>query len=191
VTDGDAGSVCDALARARAGDAAAFAILVRQHQRAVYSLALRMLSDRHKAEDLAQEVFIRLHRRLSGVQSDTHLRFWLRQVTSRLAIDRLRREPRHELVPLTEDLPLAAESSTGDPLLQRQLRVLIAQLPPAARAVVLLRYQEDLDPSEIARTLDMPINTVKSHLKRSLEQLRARLTAEAVAAAASGDTTQP
>lgn len=189
MTDGDACSVCDALARARAGDAAAFATLVRQHQRAVYSLALRMLSDRHKAEDLAQEVFIRLHRKLATVQSDTHLRFWLRQVTSRLAIDRLRREPRHELVPLTEDLPLASEPAAGDPLLQRQLRVLIAQLPPAARAVVLLRYQEDLDPTEIARTLEMPINTVKSHLKRSLEQLRERITGEADAAAAGRDAT--
>jgi RNA polymerase sigma-70 factor, ECF subfamily len=183
VTDSDACSVCDALARARAGDAAAFSTLVRQHQRAVYTLAVRMLSDRHKAEDLAQEVFIRLHRKLALMQSDTHLRFWLRQVTSRLAIDRLRREPRHELVPLTEDLPLAAESTTGDPMLQRQLRALIAQLPASARAVVLLRYQEDLDPSEIARTLEMPINTVKSHLKRSLEQLRERLTGATVGAA--------
>ena len=175
MTDSDACSVCDALARARAGDAAAFSTLVRQHQRAVYTLAVRMLSDRHKAEDLAQEVFIRLHRKLALMQSDTHLRFWLRQVTSRLAIDRLRREPRHELVPLTEDLPLAAESTTGDPMLQRQLRALIAQLPASARAVVLLRYQEDLDPSEIARTLEMPINTVKTHLHRAVRTVRARM----------------
>ena len=68
-------------------------------------------------------------------------------------------------------------------MLQRQLRALIAQLPASARAVVLLRYQEDLDPSEIARTLEMPINTVKSHLKRSLEQLRERLTGATVGAA--------
>lgn len=189
MTDGDACSVCDALAQARAGDAAAFATLVRQHQRAVYSLALRMLSDRHKAEDLAQEVFLRLYRKLAVLQSDTHLRFWLRQVTSRLAIDRLRREPRHELVPITEDLLLVSESATGDPLLQRQLRGLIAQLPASARAVVLLRYQEDLDPAEIARTLAMPINTVKSHLKRSLEQLRERLAGDADAVASGGDTT--
>ena len=179
MADADACSVCDALARARSGDAAAFAVLVRQHQRAVYSLALRMLSDPHKAEDLAQEVFIRLHRGLALLQSDTHLLFWLRQVTSRLAIDRLRREPRGELVPLAEDLPLAGESTMGDPLLQRRLRALIAELPAAARAVVLLRFQEDLDPSEIAQLLDMPVNTVKSHLKRSLERLRERLTGQA------------
>ena len=61
---------------------------------------------------------------------------------------------------------------------QRQaiLQSLVAQLPPAARAVVLLRYQEDLDPADIARTLRMPVNTVKSHLKRSLAELRERMT---------------
>jgi RNA polymerase sigma-70 factor (ECF subfamily) len=57
------------------------------------------------------------------------------------------------------------------------LRELIGELPASARAVMLLRYQEDLDPLEIARTLDMPINTVKSHLKRSLAALRERLSA--------------
>jgi RNA polymerase sigma-70 factor (ECF subfamily) len=58
--------------------------------------------------------------------------------------------------------------------LQGHLRRLLLELSPPARAVLLLRYQEDLDPVDIARTLDMPINTVKSHLKRSLETLRQR-----------------
>lgn len=118
---------------------------------------------------------MQLYRRLARVQSDTHLVFWLRQVTLRLAIDRLRREATHRVVPLEEGLDVAAEPSESDPLLQRRLHALVAQLPAAARAVVLLRYQEDLDPIEIAATLDMPVNTVKSHLKRSLEELRTQL----------------
>jgi RNA polymerase sigma-70 factor (ECF subfamily) len=134
-----------------------------------------MVWDRHAAEDLAQEVFMQLYRRLARVQSDTHLVFWLRQVTLRLAIDRLRREATHRVVPLEEGLDVAAEPSESDPLLRRRLHALVAQLPAAARAVVLLRYQEDLDPIEIAATLDMPVNTVKSHLKRSLEELRTQL----------------
>ena len=69
----------------------------------------------------------------------------------------------------------SAEDQT-DPLLQCHLRALLAHLSPPARAVLLLRYQEDLDPMDIARTLDMPINTVKSHLKRSLEIMRAEST---------------
>ena len=192
MTDGAACSVCDSLARARAGDPSAFAELVRQHQRTVYSLALRMLADRHKAEDLAQEVFLRLHRNLARVQSDVHLLFWLRQVTTRLAIDRLRREPKYQLLPLRADPGIASENSAGDPLLRRQLRDLIGQLPAAARAVVLLRYQEDMEPLEIATVLEMPLNTVKSHLKRSLAVLRGKLSGVAsVAAAFPGDGSVP
>ena len=162
------------LTRALAGEAAAFGMLVRAHQASVYSLALRMLSDRHDAEDLAQEVFLGLHRNLASLESVTHLGFWLRKVTLNRAIDRLRRRPRHEF-PLEEAGALISESTDRDPLLQRRLRALLAQLPPAPRAVVLLRYQEDLNPNEIARTLNMSINTVKSHLKRSLATLRERL----------------
>lgn len=175
--------MCDCLARARSGDASAFTELVRRNQRAVYSLALRMLTDPHRAEDVAQEVFIRLHRKLALIQTDTHLLFWLRQVTTRLAIDRLRREPRYELLPMEEDPTSAGESPDGDPLLQRHLRTLIAQLAPAARAVVLLRYQEDMDPADIAEVLEMPVNTVKSHLKRSLASLREKLDRPGMAAA--------
>ncbi|MDE2138036.1 MAG: sigma-70 family RNA polymerase sigma factor, partial [Gammaproteobacteria bacterium] len=94
-------------------------------------------------------------------------------------IDRLRREPRHEVVALGEaELP-ASEAAAGDPILDGRLRRLLAELPPVARAVVLLRYQEDLDPADIARTLRIPVNTVKSHLRRSLGQLRERLTTTA------------
>jgi RNA polymerase sigma-70 factor (ECF subfamily) len=171
----------DLLTQALAGEGAAFAALVRRHQRSVYSLSLRMLSDRHAAEDLAQEVFLQLYRNLSAVSSEAHLGFWLRKVTMHRAIDRLRRQPRLESA--AEELaPAASEAEPADPLLERRLRALVRELPPAARAVVLLRYQEDLDPVEIARTLRMPLNTVKSHLRRSLAQLRERLdeTADAL-----------
>lgn len=164
----------DPLSRARAGETMAFTALVRRHQRAVYSIALRMLSDRHKAEDLAQEVFLQLYRKLDSIESDAHLAFWLRKVTANRAIDRLRQEPALDAIALDGNNDFIADASEDDPLLQRRLGELIAQLPPAPRAVVLLRYQEDLDPVEIARTLDMSINTVKSHLKRSLTTLRAR-----------------
>jgi RNA polymerase sigma-70 factor, ECF subfamily len=156
----------------RAREPAAFAALVRAHQRSVFSLALRMLCDRQQAEDLAQEVFLQLHGSLSTVQSASHLRFWLRRVTMNKAIDRLRRERLFQVVPLEEHSSPIDERDQGDPLLQRRLQELVAQLAPAPRAVVVLRYQEDLDPVEIARTLNMSINTVKSHLKRSLAALR-------------------
>lgn len=161
-----------ALSRAKSGDAQAFTSLVRLHERRVYSLALRMLTDRHEAEDLAQEVFMQLHRKLAVIESAAHLTFWLRKVTTHLAIDRLRKEQRHEALVLDNEPDIAGDSHEVDPLLQRQLRELVSQLPPAPRAVVVLRFQEDLDPAEIAETLTMPVNTVKSHLKRSLATLR-------------------
>lgn len=132
-----------------------------------------MLSDRHKAEDLAQEVFLQLHRKLETIESDVHLALWLRKVTANRAIDRLRQESTIVVAPLGDQPDLVEDSVTADPLLQRRLAELVGQLPPVPRAVVLLRYQEDLDPLEIARALDMSINTVKSHLKRSLATLKA------------------
>jgi RNA polymerase sigma-70 factor (ECF subfamily) len=182
VSEDDGGYGEDLLSRALAGETAAFRELVVRHQRLVYSLALRMLSDRHQAEDLSQEVFVQLHRNLGSVESLTHLTFWLRRVTMNRAIDRLRREPHYATTSIDEAVSIAAEGQETDPLLQRRLRTLIADLPPPARAVVLLRYQEDLDPVEIGRTLKMPVNTVKSHLKRSLAVLRERLRETAGAA---------
>jgi RNA polymerase sigma-70 factor (ECF subfamily) len=175
VTEAEGCAPDDSLSRAAAGDSTAFTALVRKHQRSVYSLALRMLSERHRAKDLAQDVFLQLYRSLASIESDAHLSFWLRKVTINRAIDRLRREPRYEEVPLEEGLILVSESRDDDPLLQRRLRELVGRLPPAPRAVVVLRYQEDLDPTEIARTLSMSINTVKSHLKRSLAILRVQV----------------
>jgi RNA polymerase sigma-70 factor (ECF subfamily) len=166
----------DAFASARAGEAAGFAALVRMHQALVYGIALRMLMDRALAEDLSQEVFLQMYRSLRTIESQQHLAFWLRRVTAHRAIDRLRQERRVETTPLEEAAGVFAVSLGDDPLLRKHLQSLIGELAPMARAVVLLRYQEDLDPLEIARTLEIPVNTVKSHLKRSLSLLRRQLT---------------
>ena len=166
------GVAADAFVRAQAGDRLAFATLIRTHQRLVYSLALRMICDAHEAEDLAQEVFMQLHRRLADIESSAHLLFWLRKVTSNLAIDRLRQGRKHIVLPLDDDPGVADESAQSDPLLQRKLRTLIALLPATPRAVVLLRLQEDMDPTEIAEALGLSLNTVKSHLRRSMAALR-------------------
>lgn len=174
MSEKNTGTSEELLTRALSGETAAFESLVRAHQRSVYSLALRMLSDRYEAEDLAQEVFLVLHRNLSSLESAAHLGFWLRKVTLNRALDRLRRRPHRER-PLEEADCVPYDPTDSDPLLQRRLRALLAQLPAAPRAVVLLRYQEDLNPNEIAQTLNMSINTVKSHLKRSLATLRERI----------------
>lgn len=165
--------VCDEVfARARSGDRAAFAALIEQHQKMVYNVALRMLGQRELAEDMAQEVFIQLHAKLASLTSPAHLLFWLRKTAAHRAIDQLRRHSLLRATALDEQAEGFGVESAEDPLLQRQLRAMLLQLNPVARAVMTLRYQQDLDPPDIAELLDMPINTVKSHLKRSLDTLR-------------------
>lgn len=162
------------LVRAKRGELAAFRDLIRAYQDTVYTLALRMVKVREDAEDLSQDVFVSVHRHLGEIVSEAHLLFWLRRTVCHRAIDRLRRRWPYPPVPLDTVAETPAPETSADPLLERSLRDLIARLPPVARAVVLLRYQEDLDPPEIAQTLGMPLNTVKSHLKRSLALLRRR-----------------
>jgi RNA polymerase sigma-70 factor (ECF subfamily) len=143
----------------------------------VFSLALHALRSRPAAEDLAQEVFVELYRNLARLESAAHVVAWLRRVTSHRCIDELRR-PRHRVEVFTDALPDRGETPVPpEPFLTGRLRRLVGELSPVARLIVVLRYQEDLEPSEIADALKMSINTVKSHLRRSLAALRKGLEA--------------
>jgi RNA polymerase sigma-70 factor (ECF subfamily) len=163
------------LRRACQGDTAAFADIVRRHQATVFSIGYRMLGRRDAAEDLAQDVFLQLYRKLDSIESLEHLGYWLRRVAANLAIDWLRRASYSTSQPLDAGAELPAPESDEDLLMTRALTRLLGELAPAARAVMVLRYQEDRDVGEIATALDMPVNTVKSHIKRSLTALRGKL----------------
>lgn len=163
-----------ALARAQGGDHDAFAELVERHEVMVFSLGYHFFSDRGRAEEIAQDVFLQLYRNLGAIESESHLLFWLRQVTTRRCIDRMRRS-RVKSVSLDDVGDLHAVTADSDPLRDRRLRELIAGLPDMQRVAVTLRYQEDLDPSEIGRIVNIPVNTVKSHLHRALRALRRKL----------------
>ena len=162
-------------APSRAGDLD-FAILVRQHQAMVFSIAWHFLRDRALAEELAQDVFLSLHQHLATLESPEHVLFWLRKVTSNRALDVVRRRQRRPTVSLEDAPEPVAAASTGDPMLGSALRKLVTTLPEKARMIVILRYQEDLDPSEIARVLSIPVGTVKSQLQRALALLREKLS---------------
>lgn len=151
-----------------------FEELVREHQAMVFSMACRYLRNRALAEEIAQDVFLQLYRKLPTLESPDHVLHWLRWVTAHRLIDHSRQEKRRPQSPLKDaPEPAAADPmSSADPLLADVLRDLVAALPENARVVMILRYQEDLDPMDIARALDMPIATVKSHLQRSLALLR-------------------
>jgi RNA polymerase sigma-70 factor, ECF subfamily len=159
---------------ARQGDCGAFARLVRRHQARVYSLALRLTGRPEDAEELAQDTFLGLYGQLRHLESAPHVRHWVCRTVTHRSIDLLRsrgRRPQSQSMDaMVLEVPI--EDAGGDPLLHRTLRALVLRLPEIPRAVLLLRFQEDLDPLDIAATLDLPLNTVKSHLRRSLEWLR-------------------
>lgn len=165
----------ESLSRAKRGDHAAFADLVRAHQAMVFSIANSFLRDRAVAEELAQDVFLDLFRNLASIQSADHLKFWLRRVMSNRCIDYTRRSKTRPFVGLDNLPEPSAEPNETDPLLANALDRYVSTLPEAWRMVVVLRYQEDLDPAEIAELLEVPVNTVKSQLQRSLVMLRAKL----------------
>jgi RNA polymerase sigma-70 factor (ECF subfamily) len=152
-----------------------FASLVRQHQAMVFSVAWHFLRDRALAEELAQEVFLALHQHLDTLESPEHILFWLRKVATHRALDAVRRLQRRPMLSLEDAPEPVAVTPTGDPILGAALRKLVAALPPKARMVVILRYQEDLDPTEIAAVLGIPIGTVKNQLQRALALLRSKL----------------
>lgn len=163
------------LARSAARDDSAFAEMVREHQSMVFSLACHFLRRPARAEEVAQEVFLRLYQNLSRIESPEHLVQWLRKVTWRCAIDELRRARREPGVGLEEISEPGAEDRNADVFVERRLRALVASLPPRARMMVILRYQEDLALAEIAEVMSVPINTVKSGLGRAHAVLRQKL----------------
>jgi RNA polymerase sigma-70 factor, ECF subfamily len=162
------------LDRARTGDGDAFATIVSDHEAMVFSLVYHFFHDRSRAEEIAQDVFLQLYRSLDSIESPEHLTHWLRQVTTRRCIDVIRRS-KLRAVPLDSIVDIESNDRVADPLLDRKLRTLIAELPDMQRVILTLRYQEDLDPSEICRIVEMPVNTVKSHLHRALQSLRSKL----------------
>lgn len=163
------------LTKSRKGDQSAFADIVREHQSMVFSIAWHFLRDRALAEELGQEVFLHLHRNLAAIQSPAHLTFWLRKVTSHRCIDQSRRMKLRPRVGLESAPEPVAIASNSDPLLSGHLRKLVAGLPERSRMIVVLRFQEDMEPAEIAAMLDIPVGTVKSNLHRALAILRGKL----------------
>jgi RNA polymerase sigma-70 factor (ECF subfamily) len=159
------------LPRAAAGDHEAFGDLIREHQDMVFSIAWHFLHDRDRAEEIAQEVFLQLYRALGEIESPAHLIFWLRRVTANRCIDESRRG-RWRIVTLDEANDVAHDAGDTDPLLARTLVQMLQRLPAPQRLAITMRYQEGLEPSEIGAVLDMPLNTVKSHLRRGLAALR-------------------
>ncbi len=161
---------------AAVGITQAFEAAVREHQAMVYSVVYHFLQDRSAAEELAQEVFLELFRHWHEIESRAHRVYWLRKVASRKCIDQTRRRKFRNHVSLEETPEPFTWMPATDPLLKRYIEQLLGKLQDVPRMIVILRYQEGLEPAEISELLEMPVATVKSHLQRSLALLRKKLS---------------
>jgi RNA polymerase sigma-70 factor (ECF subfamily) len=155
-----------------------FRKLIETHQRMVFSLALRVTGEYGTAEEVAQDVFLELFRGGEKITGDDHAKFWLRRVTVHRATDALRRQARQPEVDAEEWADEVHSPPAGDGFavpnfqLEARLEELLRALPESLRIAVVLRYQEDMLPEEIASLLGQPVATVKSHLQRGLQLLR-------------------
>ena len=164
--------------------------IVRTHSQRVYRLAYRLTGNQHDAEDLTQEVFIRVFRSLSSYQPGT-FEGWLHRITTNLFLDMVRRRARIRFDSLGEDaddrLPgrePSPERIFADSHMDADIEAALAALAPEFRAAVVLCDIEGLSYEEITTTLDVKLGTVRSRIHRGRSQLRAALEHRAPGAAA-------
>lgn len=183
----------DLMTRFAEGDEDAFRELVRRHQDLVYGTAFKMLgSYAHEAEDVAQQVFIRVYKAASRYRPDATFKTWLMTITRNCVFTQLKRSSRREALhqPLEPEVDGEAVESplpdTGAPdasenLLRDEMRVVlenaVRRLPEAQRSALVLRQYEQMDYESIARVMKTTVPSVKSLLFRARDALRAELQA--------------
>jgi RNA polymerase sigma-70 factor, ECF subfamily len=152
-----------------------FEWILREHRAMVFSIAFNFLRNRSIAEELAQDVFLSLYQSLTSIKSREHLIFWLRKVTIRRCMDYSRRLKLRTAASIDDIAEPSLTPAQPDVFLSKWLKRCVDALPEKARLILVLRYQEDLEPADIARVMNIPVNTVKSHLRRALARLREEL----------------
>jgi RNA polymerase sigma factor (sigma-70 family) len=152
--------------------------IVREHSSRVFRLAYRLTGNKHDAEDLTQDVFVRVFRSLSSYSPGT-FEGWLHRITTNLFLDRARRKQRIRFEGFPDDAPerLAASDLTpanayDERLLDADIQAALDDLPPEYRAAVVLCDIEGLTYEEISATLGIKIGTVRSRIHRGRAQLR-------------------
>ena len=175
------------VAAALAGEQSAFEQIVRRYQRPMVNLIARITGDRDRAEDLAQDAFIKAFRSLAAFDTARRLSSWLFRIAHNTAIDAMRR-PRRALVSIDhatnpQDLPpVPVAPAEPDPVeraaLGAALEAALGRLRPDFRAAVVLRYDEGLPFDEIGHVMGIPEATARSHVHRARKEL-ARHLAEA------------
>ena len=160
------------VARARAGDTAAFAALVRRHQDRVFGFILRMLDARDEAMELTQDVFVKAWQALPGWRPEARFSTWLLQIARNAALDQLRHRRVVQFAPLDDGMDVAdtapgPEARYASRQRQALLENALQQIAAEHREILLLREIEDLSYAELAAVLGIAEGTVKSRLARA------------------------
>ncbi len=174
------------VAASQAGDTVAFNRLVLKWEKAIYNIALRMLQDSEEAAEAAQEVFLSAFTNIRRFRKDAKFSTWIYRIAVNHCITRLRTRPPGVHLSLdddTDEVPLAnrlaSPGSHEQDLLReesrRRVRVAMQRLPAEQRAVVELKFFQDLTFEEIAAVCEVPLSTIKSRLYSGLESLKLRL----------------
>jgi RNA polymerase sigma-70 factor (ECF subfamily) len=171
----------DLVLRVRRGEVDAFGDLVQLYQQSVFNVCYRLVGERREAEDMTQEAFIRAYERLNTFDADRPFGPWVRRVAANVCLNRLERKSLVR-VPLDDEYDFPEEKLPANPeaVLEKHeragiIRNALLALPPHYRAVIELRHFQDLEYEEIATALNLPMNTVKSHLFRARKILAERL----------------
>jgi RNA polymerase sigma-70 factor (ECF subfamily) len=168
----------DLLARSRAGHLDAFERLVRAHQDRIYNLAYRITGNHEDAADAAQEAFVKAYQGLAHFRQDAAFSTWLHRIATNAALDLIRRRSPTPPVELPLDLPApdSLDTDVHRREIQRRIHAALGHLAPEFRVAVVLRDLEGMAYDEIARTLQVPVGTVRSRISRAREALRGYLT---------------
>jgi RNA polymerase sigma-70 factor, ECF subfamily len=163
--------------RCRSGDDTAFAELVDLHKNLVYGLVYRMVSDRSRVDDLAQDVFLKVHRGLPYFRGDARLSTWIFRIVQNVCAAARSRRPAD--VSLDAERPDgrkldpgATDGAFADLELRDRLEKAIAQLPEPQRLLIAAHYLDGVQYESLAEAMEIPLGTVKTHLHRAKKRLR-------------------
>ena len=172
------------LLQAKQGNAAAFGDVVHRYQNAVFTVCYRVMGNRQEAEDLSQQTFIRAYQRLHTFDSERPFLPWIRRVAANVCFNSMerRRLESVEVERVAESLAAPHDSDPSQRVAAQEtsdrLHAAVLALPPAYRAVIELRHFQELPYDEIGTLLNLPLNTVKSHLLRARKKLAEALRDE-------------